>query len=107
MKKNLLILGGAFLLNLFILNNANAMGLLYTNTDYPITATGVTSPSDLHTLKQGQSSALNVLGLVEMGDAGINKAAKDGDIKKINFIDINVKTVLFFFGRITTTVYGE
>ena len=88
-------------------NPANAMGFIYTNATYPITATGVQSPQDLSSLKQGEASSINVLGVAEWGDAGINKAAKDGNIKNINFIDVNVKTVFFFFARITTRVYGE
>ena len=88
-------------------NPANAMGFIYTDSTYPITATGVQSPQDLSSLKKGESSAINILGVAEWGDAGINKAAKDGNIKNINFIDVNVKTVFFFFGRVTTHVYGE
>ncbi|MCK7484414.1 MAG: TRL-like family protein [Bacillus subtilis] len=84
------------------------MGLFYTNANYPVTATGVTSPGDLNSLRQGKAVALNVLGLVEIGDAGVYKAARDANIKKVNFIDVNEKAVLFFFfRRITTTVYGE
>lgn len=85
---------------------SKAMGLFYTNANYPVTATGVTSP-ELATLKHGKASALNVLGIVEIGDAGVYKASKDADITKVNFIDVNEKTVFIFFRRITTTVYGE
>jgi hypothetical protein len=86
---------------------SNARGLLYTNTNYPVTATGVQSPDDLDSLKEGESSSLNILGLVETGDASINKAAKDANIKNINFIDVNVKSIFLFYTRITTHVYGE
>lgn len=88
-------------------SKSDAMGLFYTNANYPVTATGVDSPKDLSTLKQGKSTAINILGCVEYGDAGINKAAQEANIKRINFIDINEKTVFLFFRRITTTVYGE
>ena len=88
-------------------SQAYALGLFYTNANYPVAATGATSPDDLTELKKGKSSALNVLGIVEVGDAGINKAAKESNIKKINFIDINEKSVFIFFKKITTTVYGE
>ncbi len=94
-------------LTLFSLGNkANAMGLFYTNASYPLTATG-TKITDLSNLKSGKSDCLNVLWFVEVGDAGIEKAMKDGQIKKVSFIDINEKTVFIFFRKITTTVYGE
>ncbi len=88
-------------------NPANAIGLVYTDSTYPITATGVESPEDLTNLKKGKASAINILGIAEWGDAGVNKAAKEANIKNINFIDVNVKTVFFFFAKITTNVYGE
>ncbi len=86
-------------------NSVEAMGLFYTNSSYPVTATG--TKIDLSKLKSGQSDNINVLWCVEVGDAGIEKAAKDGGINKISFIDINEKTIFIFFKKITTTVYGE
>lgn len=105
MKK---ILCGTFLffgLILSTLNSANAMGLFYTDSSYPVTATG--TKVDLTKLKSGKSESINVLFFVEVGDAGIEKAAKAGGISKISFIDINETTVFIFFRKITTTVYGE
>lgn len=107
MKKLTIILILMSIVLLKQVNKAEAFGLFYTNASYPVTATGVESPKDLTTLKKGQSSALNVLGVVEIGDAGINKAASEVNIQKVNYIDINEKTVFIFFRRITTTVYGE
>jgi len=97
------------ILSLFLLSNiqqASAMGLFYTNAEYPVTATGV-KITNLHNLKRGESSAINILWAVEIGDAGVYKAAKDGNIKQISFIDVREKTVFFFFRRIKTIVYGE
>ena len=88
-------------------NSAKAMGFIYTNATYPITATGVKSPSDLSTLKKGQASTMNILFVAEWGDAGIAKAAKDANIKNINYIDITEKTILFFYRKLTVSVYGE
>ena len=88
-------------------SSASAMGLFYTDASYPVTATGVTSPTDLSKLKSGTSKATNILWVVELGDAGIDAAAKSGGIKKINYIDINEKTIFIFYRKITTTVYGE
>ncbi|MDD3435612.1 MAG: TRL domain-containing protein [Candidatus Gastranaerophilales bacterium] len=86
---------------------ANAMGLFYTDATYPMTATGVRTTKTVDCLKKGKSSAIGILFLVELGDAGLGAASKDGDIKQVYFVDINEKTVLIFFRKITTTVYGE
>lgn len=97
------------ILSLFLLSNiqqAKAFGLFYTDAQYPVTATGVEA-TNLNNLKKGESSALNVLGAVEIGDAGVYKAAKDAGIKQIHFIDVREKTVFFFFRKIRTIVYGE
>lgn len=107
MKKILFLTGIIGLFSFAPCLPANAMGLFYTNAHYPVTATGVTTPADLSLLKKGQSSATNILWCVEVGDAGINKAAKAGKIKNISFIDIHEKTVFIFFRKITTSVYGE
>lgn len=62
---------------------------------------------DLSRLKVGKSYKTNILKLVEIGDAGIGAAAKNGNIKKISYIDVHEMTVFIFFKKITTTVYGE
>ena len=96
-------------LSLFLLGSmqpANAFGLFYTEAQYPVTATGADTVN-LNHLKRGESSALGVLGLVEVGNAGIYKAAKKGRINKVHFIDVKETTVLFFFRKIRTIVYGE
>ena len=85
---------------------ANAMGFFYTDATYPITATGA-KVQDLSNLRRGQASATSVLFLVETGDAGIDTAARNGGITKISHIDVNEMTVLFFFRKLTVTVYGE
>ncbi len=107
MKKRILHLGCALALLVSTNLSANAMGLFYTDAHYPVLATGATTTKDLSSLKRGESSTMNVLFVAEWGDAGIRKAASDAGIKKISFIDINEKTVFFFFRKITTTVYGE
>ncbi len=105
MKKLFTLLGAIICLTLFQ-NSANAMGVFYTNATYPITATG-TTVKDLTKLKKGTASATNVLYFVEVGDAGVDTAAKNGNIEKISHIDVNELTVFFFFRKLTVTVYGE
>lgn len=94
MLKRLLQLG--LILTLLNTGIANAMGLFYTDSTYPVTATGARTTKNLNYLKKGQSDAINILGCVELGDAGINKATKDGNIKKVHFIDVNEKQYLYF-----------
>lgn len=108
MKKiSLLILVSLVIGALFTGQEASATGLIYTNVDYPITATGASNGSTPSSLKSGTSKFTNILGLVETGDAGIREAAVNAGIKKIHFIDVNEKSIFFFFRRIRTTVYGE
>ena len=92
----------------FLINNlkANAMGIFYTNSTYPVTATGV-NVEKLDNLKKGSASVHNILYFVELGDASIDEAIKKADIKKISYIDINQKSVFFFWSKTTVNVYGE
>ena len=73
----------------------------------------ITGPAG-KTLKSGTSSRTNILGLVEIGNAGINKAIKNGNITKIDFVEYNIEKVYIplvfipiYFNTYTTTVYGE
>lgn len=103
MKKILTILALMFLVNT---TKANALGLFYTDATYPVTATG-NAVKDLSTLKKGSASTNNILWFVEIGDASIDTAAKNGDIKKISHIDIQDRSVFIFWRGVTVTVYGE
>ncbi len=75
---------------------------LYTDVTEPVTAT-----SNVVGTKVGKASATNVLGIVAMGNASINAAAKDGGITKISHVDIKKFSLLGLFSTITTFVYGE
>ena len=57
--------------------------------------------------KVGQAEALSVLGVAAVGDAGIEKAAKQAGIKKISHVDKKTFSVLGLFTKVTYTVYGE
>ena len=83
-----------------------ASGLFYTNATYPVTATG-TKIEDLSKLKRGSVSTKNILYVVEIGDASINKAAKKAGITKISYIDVHEKSIFIFFRKLTVNVYGE
>ena len=92
MKKFLLTCFGCLTMFLSVQLNANATALFFTDATYPVTATGV-DVCDLSDLKRGQSSSINILWLVEVGDASIDKAAKDAGITKIRPKQFNILTV--------------
>ena len=102
MKKILI----ALILILFINVDAQAMGLFYTNATYPITATGAKA-KDLSMLKKGSASANSILFCVELGDASIDKAAKNAGITKITHVDVQQKSIFIFWSKTTVNVYGE
>ncbi len=65
-------------------------------------------------IKSGISTRTNILGLVETGDAGICKAAKNGHISKIHYVDYKIEEIYIplgfipiYFNTYITTVYGE
>lgn len=80
----------------------SCMGAAYVDATDPVAAT-----SNPVGKKVGTSSSTNVLGIVHTGDGGINKAAKDGGIKKISHVDQERTSVLGFFTTYKTIVYGE
>jgi len=84
-----------------------AMGLLYTNTHYPLLATGATAKEGVAKLKVGQAKTMNYLFLVEKGDASIERIVKEQGIKKIHFVDVQEQSIFIFFRKMTVTVYGE
>jgi hypothetical protein len=61
----------------------------------------------MNELKHGSAQTNNILYCVELGDAGIKEAASNAGIRQINYIDYDVKSIFFFFKKITVNVYGE
>jgi hypothetical protein len=58
--------------------------------------------------KVGVSSNYSVAWLVAWGDAGVAAAAKNGDIKVVNHMDMGIKSYLFgLYVRRDTIVYGD
>jgi len=69
---------------------------------------------DIKTSKNSTSWKLNVLGLVDIGNAGIYEAARKGRMKTIYYVDLKKERVWIpvgwipvCFNRYITTVYGE
>lgn len=93
-------------------------GLIYSGTKYPQSVANdmenVQSNIDLSKLKQGKASTRKFFGLVEVGNASIEKAAKKANITKIHYVDTSLNKVYvpYFIIPIsvrqkTTIVYGE
>lgn len=101
-------------------------GGIYTDTTLPFSvptkiedlqkniAPTTNKPNNLEQLKKGTSTKTNVFGLVEWGNAGIMKAAKDGRISKISYVQTTTEKLFVplliipvYMDRYTTTVYGE
>ena len=73
-----------------------------------------TLPDDLSKFKKGEAASHNFFNLIDIGNAGIDAAAKNGNIKKIHYVDTKVGKVyipLFFIPiyvkETKTVVYGE
>lgn len=77
-------------------------GMLYNDTVEPnqVTANSLGS-------KVGEAKITNYLGAVALGDAGVQKAAKDAGITKISHIDKKVWSILGLYSVTTYTVYGN
>ena len=67
----------------------------------PITATEVI-PN-----KQGQACGFNLLGIVALGDASIDKAKFDGRIRRVATVDKSIFSILGMFSSVCITVTGE
>jgi len=62
---------------------------------------------DISYSKVGVSKCTTILSLVATGDASIEAAVKNGDIKTIKYVDWSAKNILGIYGEYTTTVYGD
>jgi hypothetical protein len=80
-------------------------GCMYSNIRFPL-------DEDLWKTelgsKVGVSSNYSVAWLVAWGDAGVDAAAKNGDIKVVNHMDMGIESYLFgLYVRRDTIVYGD
>ena len=93
-------------------------GSIYAGTTFPQSVgrdiNCSAKPVDIHKLKRGESASRNILKLIEVGDASISEAARNGRIKKIHYVDTQVSKVyipllfLPIYAKETRTiVYGE
>jgi len=87
-------------------------GALFTNVSAPDSASTLAlrtgNMDKVGTSKKGQSSAVGILGLFAVGDAGIQAAMTNGGITKIHHVDYSTTLVLGgLVHNLTTIVYGE
>ncbi|MAX79712.1 MAG: hypothetical protein CL843_06020 [Crocinitomicaceae bacterium] len=78
------------------------MGSAFSKVSAPVTATG----NEVGT-KVGTASAISIAGIVAIGDASINKAAKEAGITKISHVDYSVVNIAGFYAEYKVYVYGE
>lgn len=79
------------------------LGMIYTEVQGPMAA----ADGPVKYSKTGTAEAQSVLGLIATGDCSIKTAARNGDIKRIKYVDYHVNNILGIIGRYTTTVYGD
>lgn len=93
-------------LALFVAGCASSMpmGVLYTELQLPVAATGNSGGGDM---KVGMSECTSILGMVAIGDASIKQAMDNGRITKIHHVDWQAKNILGIYGMYNCTVYGE
>lgn len=77
-------------------------GGLYTDVKQ-----GEMATSNIRGSKVGQSKASSYLGLIAVGDASVDTAAKNGGITRISHVDSHKKSILGIVTSTTTIVYGE
>ncbi len=77
-------------------------GGIVTVVKGPITA----ASGSMKYSKTGRAQANTILGIVATGDYSIKAAAKNGNITKIKYVDVEVFSVLGC-GTYTTIVYGD
>lgn len=95
-------------------------GLIYSGTTFPNSVAKSENIPDCQTienwndLKSGESTSNNILNIVETGDASINAAVENGNIKKIYYVDhkidkmyIPILFIPIYVKQKKTIVYGE
>ncbi len=95
-------------LTLFFLSGCAAMavapvnGWLYSDVVGPVGATSVPKAA-----RSGASCAVSYLGLVALGDAGIEAAKRNGGISEVASVDHQSWSVLGLYARYCTLVRGN
>ncbi|MEG1621941.1 MAG: TRL-like family protein [Alistipes sp.] len=77
-------------------------GMFYTNVKDGLSVTSNTGSS-----KVGTASVVGYVGIVSIGDASIQTAAKDAGISRIHHVDYESKSYVGVYSKYTIIVYGE
>lgn len=108
MKKLLLCLGLAVCLTsltgCLVAPVVPPLGTVFTEIQAPL---DITYDGSAVTGKSGVSESMAILGLVAIGDASANAAAKEGNITTINHADYEFFNVMGVYQRYRTVVYGQ
>ena len=59
------------------------------------------------TMKSGEATVENILGLIAIGDASLQGAAKNGGVSNIRYADYKFENILGVYSKFTTVVYGD
>jgi len=59
------------------------------------------------TTKRGSATAVSILGLFTLGNAGIDNAARGAGITTLSYADYRTFSIFLLFHSYTTVVYGE
>ena len=103
MKKYLLVLCLLVTTLVSCVSPGGGGGLIISTYSGPFQATSNSGRG-----KTGEATAYCILALVCFGDAGINKAASEGNINKITAIDYHYTSVFgILYNSTTTIVVGE
>jgi hypothetical protein len=79
-----------------------AVGGIYTDVQWPGAAT-----SNAGSSKSGKGECTSILGWVATGDCSISTIAKSAGITRIHHVDNHTTSILFVYGKLEVTVYGE
>jgi len=82
-------------------------GWVYTGVTVPSARLHAPLDEDVSPLRTGSASAVNVLGIVGAGNAGVDRAMRAGNITKIHHIDHKVFSFLGIYSKWTVVVHGE
>lgn len=103
MKKTMILVASVVMaLTMTSCAAVGTVGALYTGTTHPHAVTSNNLGS-----KVGVAKCTGILGIIAVGDAGVNKAAKMAGITKVSHVDVKTTSILGIFTTQKYFVYGE
>lgn len=103
MKKVILSVACAAVLAMGLTSCASGnVGGVYTDTTAPVAI----SSNQMGT-KVGEARILNILGVVALGDGGVQAAAKKAGITRISHVDVKTFSILGVYTTVDYIVYGD